>query len=489
MSEPIKLPILRPLSKIRKPKILLLSDDLTLHSGIATMSREFVTGLADTFDWVQLAAAQQHPDHGKIKDLSEVVGKELGLPDVSIKLYCHTGYGNPQVLRELLAIERPDAILHFTDPRFWEWLYLMEHEIRSVYKIPILYYNIWDCPPAPHWNRKYYKSCDLIMNISQQTHALVKAVLGQDEWQDVLTGEKEGPTQISYVPHGIDPTKFFPISETDPEYVKFVDQIKATSSKAEFIIVWNNRNIRRKQPGDVILAYKTFCDSLPKDQAKKVLLIMHTAPVDINGTDLYAVKEAICPDYAILFSAKPLPTAGINFLYNLADVVLNIGSNEGFGLSGAEALMAGTMIINNVTGGLQDQCGFHVDGQPIKFTEEFPSNHGGDIRQHGAWVVPVFPSNRSIQGSPATPYIFDDRCSFTDVAQAIKKVYDMPKPQRKENGLLGREYALQHLSKAKMCDSMRASIQHTLSTWKPKPAFEFFAVDTKAKKAKVTGIV
>jgi hypothetical protein len=42
----------------------------------------------------------------------------------------------------------------------------------------------------------------------------------------------------------------------------------------------------------------------------------------------------------------------------VADVVVNIGSNEGWGLSSTEAILSATPIINNVTGGLQDQCGF-----------------------------------------------------------------------------------------------------------------------------------
>ena len=30
----------------------------------------------------------------------------------------------------------------YTDPRFWVWLFDMEHELRQ--NIPIFYYNIWD---------------------------------------------------------------------------------------------------------------------------------------------------------------------------------------------------------------------------------------------------------------------------------------------------------------------------------------------------------
>ena len=41
----------------------------------------------------------------------------------------------------------------------------------------------------------------------------------------------------------------------------------------------------------------------------------------------------------------------MNFLYNIADVTINIASNEGFGLATCESLMSGTPIIVNVTGG------------------------------------------------------------------------------------------------------------------------------------------
>ena len=51
----------------------------------------------------------------------------------------------------------------------------------------------------------------------------------------------------------------------------------------------------------------------------------------------------------------------LNYLYNMADISANIASNEGFGLGTAESVMAGTPIVVNVTGGLQDQCGFKTN--------------------------------------------------------------------------------------------------------------------------------
>jgi len=151
----IKLPTLRKIdpNKPKKKKILLLADDLRMHSGIGTMSKEFVLGTVDKYDWCQLGAAIKHPDHGKVVDISDDVRKETGVEDAYVKVYPHNGYGNAQVLKEIIALERPDAILHFTDPRFWQWLYQIEHEIRQ--SMPLMYYNIWDDLPYPHWNEPY----------------------------------------------------------------------------------------------------------------------------------------------------------------------------------------------------------------------------------------------------------------------------------------------------------------------------------------------
>ena len=296
------------LNKVKKPKILLLSDDLRMHSGIATMSREFVIGTSDTFDWVQLGAALKHPEHGKVFDVSSDVNANKGITDSSVKIYAHSGYGNPEVLREIIKVEKPDAILHFTDPRFWGWLYAMEHEIRSKMKLPIMYYNIWDAPPAPMWNKPFYQSCDLIMNISKQTNNLVKIVLGQGAYRDIRDGDGDGDTMVCHVPHGINKKQFNKIT----------------------VFFWNNRNIRRKMMGDLILAYKKFCDSLPPEKAKRVALFMHTQMRDNNGTDIPEVVRVVCPEYKVIFNEEKLPTRVLNMFYNMADITLNIASNEGF---------------------------------------------------------------------------------------------------------------------------------------------------------------
>lgn len=427
-----------------KPKILLLSDDLRMHSGIATMSREFVVGTLDQFNWVQLGSAQHHVDHGKVFDLSpSLVSEEKNLLDPYLKIYAHTGYGNYGVLAEIIQIEKPNAILHFTDPRYWDWLYSIENVIRQNFKLPIMYYNIWDCPPAPFWNKPFYESCDLVMNISKQTHSLVNIVLGNNGNNlDVSPEYVPKITNTSYIPHGINPKHFYKIvDENNEDFNKYKQEFYKRFPGKEFIIFWNNRNASRKHPGDVVLAYKTFCDALPEGESEKCLLFMHTDPIDNHGTNLLEVKKVICPEYSIYIDSKKISTKELNYLYNLSDVTLNIASNEGFGLSNAESMMTETMVICNVTGGLQDQIGFiGDDGNPIDISYTFSSNHAGKYKDHGDWAVPVFPSNRSLQGSVVTPYIFDDRASYEDVAKALRIVFDIAPDERSSRGKLGKEF-------------------------------------------------
>jgi len=151
-----------------KKTILLLSDDLRMNSGIATMSRELVLSTVHKYNFIQIAGAITHPEKGKIYDLSQSTNELKKIKDSYVKLYPTDGYGNEQMLFQIMEMEKPDAILHFTDPRFWGWLYALEKQIRS--SIPICYWNIWDSIPAPMYNRPFYESCDCLFSISKQTY-------------------------------------------------------------------------------------------------------------------------------------------------------------------------------------------------------------------------------------------------------------------------------------------------------------------------------
>jgi len=464
--------------KEQRKKVLLLCDDIRFTSGIATIAREMVIGTSHKFNWVNVGGAIQHPEVGQRLDVSGDTNKHNEIDDSSVIIYPVNGYGDQHLIRNLISMEKPDALMFFTDPRYWGWLFQMENEIRS--KIPMIYLNIWDDYPAPMYNESFYESCDGLMSISKQTLNINKLVLG-DKVKDKV---------LSYVPHGINEKIFYPIEKSD-----VLDNFKKQLFKGkeyDFVLMFNSRNIRRKSVPDTLAAFKLFLDMLPKDKADKCAFVLHTQPIDEHGTDLYAVRDMLFTDEQcgqIYFSDQKQPADTMNLLYNSSDAVILLSANEGWGLSLTEAMMCGKPIIANVTGGMQDQMRFEdKDGNWIEFDDKFCSNHYGTITSHGKWAYPVFPSNRSIQGSVATPYIFDDRADFRDAADKIKNIYDtkMNNPEYYKGVCsAAREWVTSEesgMSAKNMCVNIINHVDEVLKTFKPRKSFELIKTEPIKRK-------
>ena len=472
--------------KEQRKKIMFLCDDIRMTSGISTMAREIVVGTAHKYNWINIGAAINHPEQGKRLDICQDTGRIAGINDASVYIYPTSGYGSVELIRQMIDIEKPDALLFFTDPRYWIWLFQMENEIRK--KLPMIYLNIWDDLPAPLYNKPYYESCDTLMAISKQTANINRLVLG-DKAKDKI---------INYVPHGINEKIFFPITEfMKHENEKLEEKKKQIFGdfNPEFVVFYNSRNIRRKCTSDTIAAYALFCDKIGKEKAKKCALVLHTQVQDENGTDLQAVVDLLCdPEYQkVYFSDARVPAEEVNLLYNMSDLVMLMSSNEGWGLSLTEGMMCGRMIMANVTGGMQDQMRFvDENGKWIDFDEKFCSNHYGTYKEHGKWAVPLFPTNQSIVGSIPTPYIIDDRCSFIEASDKLVEVHNTSVEERKERGMAAREWVLSKesmMSAKHMCDNVILSIDETFAKFKPRKKFELLKIEKLPKNKIVHQLV
>tara|TARA_A100001201_G_scaffold86964_1_gene76630 strand:- start:601 stop:1116 length:516 start_codon:yes stop_codon:yes gene_type:complete len=171
----------------------------------------------------------------------------------------------------------------------------------------------------------------------------------------------------------------------------------------------------------------------------------------------------------------------------MADVTINMASNEGFGLGTCESLHCGTPISVNVTGGLQDQCGFKYKGKELTYKDYgwIESLHDdkkwkdNDDLTWGEWAIPVWPSNRSLQGSIPTPYIYDDRPRSDDFADALKQWYDMEAEERERRGKLGNEFVMRDdimMSAEAMSNNFISQMDNAFDKWKPRKRFELFEV-------------
>tara|TARA_B100000768_G_scaffold93724_1_gene87670 strand:+ start:686 stop:2134 length:1449 start_codon:yes stop_codon:yes gene_type:complete len=455
--------------KEQRKKILLVCDDIRVHSGVATVAKEIVVHTAHHFNWVNIAGAIQHPEKGKVLDISTATGKEADISDASVKLYCVDGYAQSVELQQILNIEKPDAVMLITDPRYFKHIFNMEDTIRK--QCPLVYLNIWDDYPAPMYNKPYYEACDLLMGISKQTVNINKLVLADCD---------NSKRVFKYVPHGLNHKEFYPIDKDHSEYEPLQQfRTNLVGDNVDYVMFFNSRNIRRKQIPDAMLAFRSFLDSLPKEKADKCRFVLHTELITDHGTDLGAVAEYLFGENYesnIIFSHQKLSRKQLNWLYNIADLQILITSNEGWGLTVTEAMLTGTPIIANVTGGMQDQMRF-IDENGKWFTPspEVPSNHRGTYKEHGEWMFPVYPTSRSIQGSPQTPYIFDDRCAWEDVCDRIKEIYELTDEERKAKGLKGREWALSDeagFTAEHQAQRVMEAFEELFSVWEPREDFE-----------------
>ena len=462
------------IKKEDRKKILLITDDIRVHSGVAQIGREIVLNSSHHYNWTCIAGAVEHPEEGKVVDISQELNDFNGLEDSYCHLYPAKGYGNMDLVRVIIHREKPDAILLITDPRYFSWLFHNEDQIRK--EIPIGYLNIWDNYPAPMYNKEFYESCDLLMGISKQTVNINKLVLGD-----------KGKNKIfKYVPHGLNNNKFNILKDNDIELTSFSKNI-GLSEDNKFHLLFNSRNIRRKQVSNIIMAWKLFTDKLSPEEAKKCQLTLKTEAIFEHGTDLNAVIEYFCdPEICrVGILQHKLTTEEMNLLYNSADGVIQISNAEGWGLSLTEAMLTGTPFIAAVTGGMQDQMRFEDEkGNWIEFNGEFPSNHHGKYKKHGEWALPVYTAASTLVGSPPTPYIYDDHHNLNDVVDQIMKLYKMDDKKRKSIGKKGYEWAASNeagFTSEKMTEKVIDGFEELFQTWKPREKYNFLK-DTDYEK-------
>lgn len=410
-----------------------------MPSGVGCQAKLTIESLLATggYRFVCLGGAIKHPDYTPQMVSPEVFGEGNWV------IHPVDGHGNKDQLRRFLAEERPDVLVLFTDPRFFMWVWEMEDEVRAV--CPIVYWHVWDNDPVPDFNRPIYEATDHIMSLSLKTFG-------------ILQGLKHPSDRHSYVPHAEPDDVFRPLS--DDEVREARRRHYGPYADREFIVMWNNRNARRKMTGDVMESFARFARKVGPE---RVALLMHTAAGDQEGQDIHAVARQLGIEEGLLLSEGRVPAEQLNVMYNCADCVINISSNEGFGLGTLEAIYAGVPIVVNMTGGLQFQIGdWWCDQEDFSDQDRLTRLARSRRNSHRWWGVPVFPVARNLVGSQSVPYIYDDRVSDQQVADALEKVFRMGRSARRRLGLEAREWARQHFGMDRLRDGWIDGIESAI---------------------------
>lgn len=380
----------------QKTKVLVIADSPMAPSGVGTQTKYMIESLLETgkYSFICLAGAIKHQDYRPQK--VDNYGDDWVILPVD-------GYGSQDIVRSLIDTQKPDILWFMTDPRFFQWLWEMEDEIRS--KIPMVYYHVWDNYPYPTFNKPFYDSNDLICTISKVTDDIVRTV--------------SPSVKCVRVPHAVDNDIFRKYSK---------HKIESTLAKIDkkdddcVLFFWNSRNARRKQSGTLIFWFKEFLDKIGKNKAK---LIMHTEPKDPNGQDLVAIMRNLdLMNGEVLLSTEKMPPDQLAYLYNAVDCTIAISDAEGFGLSVMESLSCETPVIVTMTGGLQEQV---TDGKQF-------------------FGFGIEPASKAIIGSQEVPWIYEDRIDKEGFLKAMFSFYNLSKEEKQEMGAKGREHVMNNYS-------------------------------------------
>lgn len=391
-------------------KLLFIADDIRLNTGVGIQARKLLKALAKTgkYEIVEIGCALNH------RDLNPITEDNVIVYPINIQ----REYGDKNIVRYVLSREKPDFVIPFGDPRFFGYLFQMDDEIRQYSKL--IFYHTWDNDPFPKFNLPFYNSCDALVMISNFSYNLIK--------NNVQT-----PTYLAQ--HGFDPTEFFPLisSEIDKERENLKKLVNLPNM--DFIIFWNNRNISRKRPGDVMMIFKEFHKTHPNS-----VLFMNTDAMDMEGIDILQFQKDLNFEGApVIFNFNKIDSSKLNLFYNVADITLTITHSEGFGLCVGESLCAGTPVIATRTGGMTEQMSYieHHEAQSdgVRACESYDEEIVfGEL---------IKPAVRNLFGVPGASYIYQDYVSHEQVLNALETAY-LNKDILKNKGKKGREFIIQN---------------------------------------------
>lgn len=341
------------------------------------------------------------------------------------------GFGSKAEIRQVLATERPNAMLLFTDPRFFGNIWEIEDEIHQI--CPIFYNTIWDNSPTPKFNNVIYESCDLLNAINYPTYGFLQ--------------ELGHAARSNYVPHAVPSEVFYPLP--DEERMKWKRKLFGDARADHMIALFVSRNARRKVPSDIIKAFSMFLDELEKKHGhRKATLCCHTDPLDQEGPNLHHVVELCKIQDNVTFSKDRVGFGEMNVVYNVSDFVVNASLAEGFGLSLLEAKMCGRPVVAQCTGGMTRQV--------------------RDYLTNEEYGVAMDPDVTVLVGNQSVPYINEDLVRHDTIANAYMKMYEMGPDGRKEVGQRALAHAKRDYDINKLISAWDTSIQGTLDKWHSK---------------------
>lgn len=353
-------------------------------------------------------------------------------------------YGNAEQVRFFLNNEKPDVVVANADPRFFDYLFKLDNEIRRT--CPFVFYHLWDDLPFPVFNIPYYNSCDHIIAGSKFTF-------------DLLKSNNTPEHMLSYAPIGFDPKVYRPLS--DEELTAFRQEFNQITNfeyiNAKFIIGVVARHSERKNLLGIMDTFAKW-----QEDKEDVALFIHAPASDAGRSLEYTLQTLYHNKKIILSNAAPHMQKDnlINKFYNFFDVLLNRSNAEGFGMPIAEAMLAGTPSIS-------------VDCP----------GPAGLITEENGWLLKsdVMP----LMGNKIVPFIYTRYVTDEKLMATLDEAYNNAE-LRKQKASKCRKYIMDNYSLNGMVTGIETALQKAIATWKRYPEFTVHTFPPAELKKKET---
>lgn len=239
-----------------------------------------------------------------------------------------------------------------------------------------------------------------------------------DFWKDHLINDIGFDSSIvETLPHGVDFDRFVHLPQEEAKK-------RAGFEPDDFVVLNMNRNSMRKEWSFTITAFLHLLKR--QNMNPKIKLYCGCLPVCKDGIDIRKVAANECQRLGldpnkvlnehIFLNPKPLhlSDSDVNNIYNAADVGLNTGRGEGFGLTTMEHLYFNRPQIVSGVPALKETIGKHARVIEPKITK-----YVGEEENHGGIIYLCDP----IDFADALEYYFKNQDDKPDAHEDIKKRY------------------------------------------------------------------